>query len=433
MKGERSIEVFLASGPGIALLFSAALILLAGTVLLKQYVEQRRQPSRYFRLMLMMNLVTVMLVIIASEIALRVAVRKELGYEKIGALTLKPNNWENVKVRYRHLLDDQSVRQSSRLYEYDELLGWKIKANEQSTNGLYWSSSEGLRAPGPSISFGKDTAPTDIALVGDSFTFGDEVRYEETYGAHLERALGSPYRVLNFGVPGHGLTQVYHRYFRDVRPWKPTVVILGFISSDIERTMMVYPFLGIPIWSSTSSKPRVILENDELKFINLPPIHRDEVLSKASIDELPFLEYQRGYKQSDWKEYWYHRSYLVRLFVSWLPAWEPTRPEIGDEALLEINSRLLRGFVESATRDGSIPLVVFFPSKHELQRPSSSPPLGIQVLQTSGIEYLDATSCLQAELLSELYMPQTHYSPQGNAALAKCVAGAVNEALPKAR
>src|SRR6187401_1554720 len=70
MKGERSIEVFLASGPGIALLFSAALILLAGTVLLKQYVEQRRQPSRYFRLMLMMNLVTVMLVIVASEIAL---------------------------------------------------------------------------------------------------------------------------------------------------------------------------------------------------------------------------------------------------------------------------------------------------------------------------------------------------------------------------
>jgi len=48
--------------------------------------------------------------------------------------------------------------------------------------------------------------------VGDSFTFGQEVTYEESWGYLLEKALGSEFQVLNFGVAMYGVDQAYLRY-----------------------------------------------------------------------------------------------------------------------------------------------------------------------------------------------------------------------------
>lgn len=429
MKGERPFDIFIVSRPGLTLIIATALVLSCSWFLLRTFLTDRRSGSHRLHLLLGMNLVTVMLLLLAGEIALRFATHQELGYEKIGSLTLKPHSWENVMSHHRQLHDESSRRPSSSLYEYDELLGWKIRPNAQAIDQLYWSSSEGLRAAGVGISFAKDTTPTDIAVVGDSFTFGYEVPYEETYGSYLEHALGSRYRVLNFGVPGYGLDQIVLRYQRDVRPWKPKVVILGFISSDHERAMWPYPFLGMPVWRGVYSTPRFILDNNELRLTNVPPIPPDAIMSKTSIFELPFLEYQRGFKASDWEERFYHASYLVRLFVSWFPAWLETRPEISDQTLLAINSKLLRIVVDLAKREGSTLLVVFFPSRHELQRRGSNPPLGIQVAQASGVAYLDATPCFSKIPFSDLYTPGNHYTSQGNAALARCVAAAVNKAL----
>ena len=79
-----------------------------------------------------------------------------------------------------------------------------------------------------------------IALVGDSFTFGEEVRYEETWAYFLSQYLEGEHQVLNYGIPGYGLDQAYLRYLRDVRPLHADIVVLGVISHDIERTMTVY-------------------------------------------------------------------------------------------------------------------------------------------------------------------------------------------------
>ncbi len=46
--------------------------------------------------------------------------------------------------------------------------------------------------------------PLALAL-GDSFTFGVSVDYEQTFVALLEAALGRQYRFLNAGVPGYDL------------------------------------------------------------------------------------------------------------------------------------------------------------------------------------------------------------------------------------
>jgi hypothetical protein len=429
MKGERPFGLFLLSNPGIALCIAAALALLCAWFVIRTFLIDRRSSPRRFHLLLGMNLVTVMLLILAGEITLRFSTRHEGGYDKIGSLTMKPYSWESVRSHYRHRRDEASVQHTSGLYEEDELIGSKLRPNAQGIDQLYWTSAEGLRASGEGFSFKENPARTDIAVIGDSFTFGYEVRYGETYGFALEQILDSRYRVLNFGVPGHGLGQIFLRYQRDIRPWKPKIVILGFISSDTERAMWVYPFLGSLTWPGAYSKPRVTLHEDEFLLLNAPAIPPDAVLSKASVFELPFLEYQRGFSPSDWEERFYHASYLVRLFITWRSAGEEPRPETSDETLVNMNARLLRKFVDSAKEEGSIPLVVFFPSKHELQRSQSTPPIGIQVAQAAGVAYLDSTPCFSGIPLSDLYMPGNHYTPQGNAALAKCVAAAVNKAL----
>ncbi|MBI5672638.1 MAG: hypothetical protein HZC50_05125 [Nitrospirae bacterium] len=94
-----------------------------------------------------------------------------------------------------------------------------------------------------------------------------------------------------------------------------------------------------------------------------------------------------------------------------------------------MNARLLRTFVDTVQEEGSIPIVVFFPSKQELQRPQSTSPVGIQVAQAAGVAYLDSTPCFSAIPLSDLYMPENHYTLRGNAALATCVAAVLNKEL----
>jgi len=86
---------------------------------------------------------------------------------------------------------------------------------------MYFSSVEGIRSAGPDVRFAHRSARRRVALIGDSNAFSFEVPFEESWGHHLQQLLGADAQVLNFGVDGYGIDQIYLRYRRDVRPWKP--------------------------------------------------------------------------------------------------------------------------------------------------------------------------------------------------------------------
>jgi hypothetical protein len=432
MKGDRPFMVFLSSNPGVVFLVAIAVSLLAGAVIIDQYLASTRAPSRHFSSIVMMNLVTVILVMSTVEITLRATSGSSSEGETFLSKALLPKNWEKLSLFYRELLD--RARGDLSHHVYDDLMGWTIGPNRRSADGLYWSSSEGIRAPHAGITFAKLTGRTRIALVGDSYTFGEEVAYEDTWGYLLEKGLGSEFQVLNFGVGGYGVDQAYLRYEKDVRMWKPKIVIFGFISHDATRTMMVYPFLNLPQWNTPFSKPRFIMRDGQLKPLNVPPLPPEAIFSKGSISELPFLEYDLGYKQSDWQKRLYHLSYLTRLFVSTFPDSSAVNPDVSDEALRSVNAAILKTFIQSAAQSGAIPLVVFFPHRLELGRPSSSLPLGKRVLHDADIAYTDVTPCLLELNPADRLAPSgEHYSPQGNAVVANCLRTVVNEALAKGR
>ena len=199
MKGDRSFAVFLPSKPGLVFLLTIGTLVLAGVAMIHQYLAHKRSSSSQFSLLVTMNLVTLMLMLVTGEIALKAASRSSVEGETVGGVVLRPKSWETLAQHYRQLINRVGGEQLSYLV-YDDLMGWTVGPNRRSANGLYRSSSEGIRASEAGVSFASPTGKTRIALVGDSFTFGEDVTYEETWGYFLEKELGSQFQVLNFGV-----------------------------------------------------------------------------------------------------------------------------------------------------------------------------------------------------------------------------------------
>lgn len=435
LQGERPFLVFLSSRAGVAFIVAILALVISGAAIVHRYLANKRSPSRVFRLIVTMNLIGVLLVLFIGEITVRAGTQNYKHGEVFwNTIVLKPRNWAQVKLHVRQVLAEDSDQRFIPVYHHQ--MGWSIGPNRFGFNDKesipYWSNSEGRRYRGPE---GEEVprieGTTEIALVGDSFTFGYEVRYEDTWGYQLDQMLGEEFHVLNFGVTGYGLGQMYLRYEEEVRPRRPDVVLLSFISDDLSRTLRVYPFLSSPRWGARFSKPRFVLQDGELTIVNIPPVSFEEFSSTEAISQLPFVEYDRGYTLSDWQKRWYHVSYLVRLFTSLYSPWSAPKTEGADEELLSVNAAILKRFVSSVKQIDSIPLVVLFPTSEEFEQPDrwdQGLVLGKQVLERAGITYIDTFPCLLELDRVDAYLVN-HLSPQGNVAIAKCLVDAVREAL----
>ena len=206
----------------------------------------RRQDRRRVLLTAALNLVAVLLLLAGGEVVVRTLSRPTARGPVFMDTNLLPWQWSDVVAQNEAILRQAAA--SGSFLKADDRLGWVINPGRRTADGLYFSSAEGLRSPEPGLALADRQARHRVALVGDSFTFGLEVSFEQTWGARLERALGADVQVLNFGVDGYGVDQAYLRYARDVRPWRPQVVILGLITHDLYRTMAVYSFVSFPGW-----------------------------------------------------------------------------------------------------------------------------------------------------------------------------------------
>ncbi len=76
-----------------------------------------------------------------------------------------------------------------------------------------------------------------IVVLGDSFTFGEEVSDDETYAAQLARLLPDV-EVLNLGVHGYGHDQMLLYLREEGVKYRPDLVLLGFLPDDMERNLL---------------------------------------------------------------------------------------------------------------------------------------------------------------------------------------------------
>jgi hypothetical protein len=152
---------------------------------------------------------------------------------------------------------------SKRIDRFDPELGWTLLENvrDVTLNGAPVSSnSSGQRGV---REYARDAKPAGlrVAALGDSFTFGQCVRDEETFAAQLERLLAPDGEVLNFAVHGYGHDQQYLRMRRDALPFRPDVVLLGFYNADVDRNRLSF---------RDYAKPRFRLRGRELALEGVP-------------------------------------------------------------------------------------------------------------------------------------------------------------------
>jgi len=428
MKGERPFFTFLSSNPGAMFLVAIGVFLGSAVVVARQCVASGRLLSHHFRRAAVISLAIVALLFSIIEMTLRANSLSLQENDVLWGTKLRPLNWSKVAQHHQELI--QHPLGDLSYLVHDDFLGWTVGSNREKANTLYSTDSNGIRIPRADTGFAKAREKIRIALLGDSYTFGQEVAYEETWGYLLEKSLGPEFQVLNFGVPGYGVDQAFLRFEKDVRRWKPRIVIYGINSGAAKRAMVVYTFLSRSDWNYPFSKPRFLVRNGELKKTNAPALSPEAIFSKASISELPFLEYDVGYTESDWQYKPYSFSFLARLFVSRYPSWSPPNLDVSDDAVIAVNASILKAFRQSAAEAGTLPIVAYLPGPSELERPASPLDIGKRVVQKADIELADLVPCLLKTTSASRVVPSgNHYSREANFAIADCLHTVVRNAL----
>jgi hypothetical protein len=227
---------------------------------------------------------------------------------------------------------------------YHPSRGWSLKPNIHQMpvfqGKILNSNSKGLR--GQNEYPYSRTASRRILVLGDSFTFGEEVSDGETYSHKLESALPHT-EVLNLGVQGYGHDQMLLYLREEGLKYRPDIVIVGFAYLDIYRN----------IWNFFAyAKPRYQLNSGALQLTNVPVPSPERVLSREpyrlkALDLLVMLQAKLG--------------------------WVTGRNE---DAARSLTRALLEAITVSTRSIGATPVFVYLPVYEEIQPlPKSSYPL----------------------------------------------------------
>jgi hypothetical protein len=424
--------------PSVILCMVAVLGFLVASGVLIRCLCGSQGRNRDRRYAVIMSLLVIVLVGGIGEAALRIAAVERHNGTFVGKFHLLPRQWRAFADRNLAVLARAS--QLKTFAGRDDTLGWTVRPNQKSEDGLYETSAEGLRSATQGEVLRNGLGDCRVALVGDSFTWGDDVRFEDSWGYRLEQLLPKGCRVLNFGVGGYGIDQMYLRYKRDVPSWKPNLVILSFIDPDLHRTMSAYGFLFFEQGNSLP-KPRFVLDQrGSLNMVNQPLPKAEDIFMLPSIHDVPFVEYDRKYNRTDWdRPQWrdVHRSYFLRFLISIYRFSDKDRPFVSDADMRAVNSSLLHAFVDAVHKDGATPLLIYLPNKRDFKKKSPWIAEGLQILQNAQLAHVDLTSCLTRDSEPNHFIPMGgghggHYTPRANAAVAACLGPIVQDRLGRA-
>ena len=156
---------------------------------------------------------------------------------------------------------------------YHPIRGWTLQPG-LSRVGLWddktlHSNSRGLRGSSEHA-YEKPPGALRILTFGDSFTFGEEVSDHETFSYDLEKLLPGG-EVINFGTHGYGHDQMLLYLQEEGIKYHPDIVILGFLSMDMERNVISF---------RDYAKPRFVLDGGRLVLTNTPVPRIEETLAR---------------------------------------------------------------------------------------------------------------------------------------------------------
>lgn len=347
----------------------------------------------------------------------------------IKSLEIKLENYRNQGTSYTH---------------YDPDLGWAVRPNSQSANGLYFSNSAGVRTPSSRLETSPDPLPGTlrIAIFGDSFTHGDDVPYEESWGAVLEQIMnanGRRVEVINLGGQGYAIDQAFLRWRKHGKPLHPHLVIFGFQNSNVKRTMNLIRLLYSPDTGVIFSKPRLILENDTLRLINVPTAPPEELISIfKDFNNWEFKDHEFFYQEANYENHPLYKSRLASFIVTGVTVkFSPRRKEYDffarDSMSRKVVSRIIQEFKREVEEAGGRFVIVHLPTEKPLEQLIDGETLDYQDLLAeldTAHEVVDPSSDLIHEAnvssLDDLISDRSsHYSKVGNHVIGEALAHAL--------
>ncbi len=441
-----SLREFLTSPPGLVCLAAGLLALATAVTLVRLWRSLSPNTIRQATLSLALNVVTIALALVMGEATLRIL--HEVSMRVPGWSIDFPvlRSWERTSDEFRAALGNGST---TAYHEFDPELGWKIGINRMSADGLYASNRQGLRSARPGETrlnwtmgdthlTAAPQQPSRVALIGDSYTFGYEVAYEDTWAHQLATRLQPRFDVVNFGVIGYSINQVRLKYERDVRPLHPDMVVVGIISHDFKRDTFIYNFLPFPdMLSLPFARPRPILREGRLEMLNVPLPTPTEIFAAKSIHQLPYLQADINYNWLEWERApwrWLQHSMLFRTAVS-LPAGVPSpRKAAFEQEQRLLNRAVLQALSDAIRKDGATPLFLFFPEAGDMHDDSSrtdtpSAPYGLSLLAEMDLPHEDMRGCLRGMRPEGRHTPGNHLTPAANAAIAACLPEVIQKHL----
>jgi hypothetical protein len=132
---------------------------------------------------------------------------------------------------------------------YDPDLGYVPTPGARAHNPIWNTSAhitwDGLRSNGRDQS---TPGGVPLVVVGDSFTYGDEVDDRDTWPSSLERLLGRPVR--NGGVFGYGFDQIVLRSEALMEEFAADFLVVSLIADDVSRCEYSYRYSWKPYFDA---------------------------------------------------------------------------------------------------------------------------------------------------------------------------------------
>ena len=245
-----------------------------------------------------------------------------------------------------------------------------------------------------------------ISASGDSFTFGFGVTGGEAWPARLESLfIRQPYDVINLGVCAYGIGQMYLQYSRWAQRYSPEIVLVAFMSWDIERVVR-------RSWLNGREKPRYVLRDGELELTNVP------VPLKLDFDKEGIHWYDIFFN--------WHKIYLLERFrasersedLSENPVEvylaEKITPSRYAEGVL-LSQKILEMWRDEVEGRGGRFIVILIPTKKEIKHYRPHLCRLKDNLLAKELEVLDCQPALQAERRDEFELFLTNKHPSARA------------------
>ncbi len=276
--------------------------------------------------------------------------------------------------------------------DFDAIKGWENK-NEYFDSLYYGRYRLTIKNHRRKSSLNCDSRKVRIGVFGDSFVFGEEVDDDQTLPNFLQEEVNEA-SVLNYGVPGYGLDQIYLKVQQLVKQDDLNVVVLAIISEDLNRMESNYSFF---------QKPQFVSHPAGKWAIVYPELQPSEIREK----------------------YYYHSKFVMLLALA-INKFYPLEMEKHTN-VEDLTPWLLDRSQEVCQSNDCVCYLTLLPTPREVRnREEYLRYLSInkwlkQRCETTGISYIDLQSLFSNPTNQQIRTEQMHWLGDGNALIGRYI------------